>query len=330
MNNAQLTARVGLFFLLGVALVWATLETLSSGAVFKKQAYTVYALFDDLKELKVGDEVRMAGVKIGSVQATELKDRKAEAVLRIENPVKISGDAVATIGMSGLIGTNYVSVEMGSAGAPPLADGAAIRTEETPDLNTIMSELGGLGKKLNSALSSVNVVLNGSGPDGGLFQKLDKLVGENGARISATMQNLQEITDKINRGQGTAGKLVNDPELHDRLLASVEEIQATAAQAREFVASAQSILDQVKAGKGAIGTLVADQQSADNLKAAIQDLRDVADKLAKGQGTLGKLINDEELYGDVKNTMTKANRALDSLSDSAPISAVGTVANSLF
>ena len=35
MNNAQQTARVGLFFLLGLALTWVTFETLSDGKVFK-------------------------------------------------------------------------------------------------------------------------------------------------------------------------------------------------------------------------------------------------------------------------------------------------------
>ena len=35
MNNAQQTARVGLFFLLGLALTWVTFETLSGGTLFK-------------------------------------------------------------------------------------------------------------------------------------------------------------------------------------------------------------------------------------------------------------------------------------------------------
>jgi phospholipid/cholesterol/gamma-HCH transport system substrate-binding protein len=331
MNNPQQTARVGLFFLLGVALVWATFETLSGGQLFRDRGYTVVASFDDLKEIKVGDEVRMAGVKIGSVEKTELRDRRAAAVLRIDSGIKIGRDAIAAIYMSGLIGNNYVAIDLGSADAPPLADGEAIRTEETPDLNTIMTELGTLGQKLDGALSSLTTSLSGNGsPDGGLFQKLDRLVSENSAKVGATLTNLQEITDKLNRGQGTMGRLINDPELHDKLVASVDEIHATATQARQFVASAQAILDQVRAGKGTIGALVYDEKSADNIKASIQNIRDVSDKLAKGEGTLGKLINDDTLYTNAKGTLSKADRALDSLNDSGPISAVGVVANSLF
>ena len=330
MNNTQQTARVGLFFLLGIALVWATFETLSSGRLFQAPGYTLTASFDDLKDLKVGDEVRMAGVKVGSVEQTELQGRRAEAVLRIDSGVKVSKDAVATIAMTGLIGTNYIAISLGSAGVAPLPAGGAIATEETPDFNTIMSDLGDLSQRLNVALSSLSASLTGPNGQGGLLQKLDALVTDNSSKITATLTNLQEITAKINSGQGTVGKLINDPDVHDQLLATVTELRATATQARQFVASAQDILDQVKAGKGTLGTLVYDQQSGENVKVAIQDLRDVADKLAKGEGTLGKLINDDTLYANAKNTLTKADRALDSLNDSGPISAVGVVANSLF
>ncbi len=330
MNNAQQTARIGLFFVLGVALVWATFETLSGGHLFGDHGYTVVAAFDDLKELKVGDEVRMAGVKIGSVEKTELKGRKADAILRIDTGVKIARDATAAINMSGLIGNNFIAIALGSASAPLLADGGSIQTVSTPDLNTIMSQLGELGHKLDGALSSLSVALNGNGKQPGLFQNLNRLVSDNSAKVGATLTNLQAITDKLNRGQGTLGKLINDPDLHDQLLAAVSEIKATAGQAQEFIANAQSILKQVKSGKGALGALVYDPKTADNVKVAIQNLRDVSDKLAKGEGTLGKLINDDSLYTSAKGTLTKADRALDGMNDSGPISAVGVVANSLF
>ena len=43
MNNSQQTIRVGLFFLLGVALAWITFESLSGGQIFKKEGYTLIA-----------------------------------------------------------------------------------------------------------------------------------------------------------------------------------------------------------------------------------------------------------------------------------------------
>src|ERR1019366_4364558 len=275
--------------------------------------------------------VRLAGVKVGSVLKTRLAGRRGEAVLQIDPGVAIASDATATIVMSGLIGGNYVSVGVGSAGSPPLGDGAEIKTEDSPDLNTLMTQIGGRGKQPEDSLGSFSTAFNG-GPKtgGGIIQKLDKLVTDNTAKLNATMENLQQITDKINRGDGTLGKLVNDPKLHDELLATVDEIKATATQAKEFVANAQSVMDQVKSGQGALGTLVYDPKAAADIKASIADLRSVSDKLAKGEGTLGKLINDDGLYDSAQVTIKKVDRTLDGLNDSGPITAVGIVANALF
>ncbi len=331
MNTSQQTARVGLFFLLGVALVWVTFETLSDGKLFEERGHTLVARFDDLKQIKTGDDVRMAGVKVGSVKTTELAGRLGEAVLQIDPKIEVPGDATASIQMSGLIGGNYVSIEQGRIGSPPLADGAEIKTSESPDLNTLMKQIGGLGKQLQDSLGSFSTALNGDTTGGGgIIQKLDKLITENTARLNATMTNLQQITDKINNGEGTLGKLVNDPKLHDDLLATVDEVKAAADQAKVFVANAESVMDQVKSGQGTLGTLVYDQKSADNIRVSIANLRSVSDKLASGQGTLGKLINDDSLYNSAKVTMKKADRTLDGLSDSGPITAVGIVVNALF
>ena len=330
MNTMQQTARVGLFFLLGVALVWVTFETLSDGKIFEEHTHTLIAGFNDLKQLKTGDEVRLAGVKVGSVEKTRLAGRRAEAVLEIDPKVPIAVDATASIVMSGLIGGNYVSIDMGSPGAPTLPDGAEIKTLETADLNTLMTEIGGLGKQLQDSLGSFSRALNGDSKGGGIIQKLDKLVTENSDRVNKTMVNLQEITDKINTGQGTLGKLVNDPTLHDQLLATVGEIKTAASDAKTFVASAEGIMDQIKSGQGTLGTLIYDQKSADDIKASIANIKSVSEKLAKGEGTLGKLINDPGLYDSAQVTIKKVDRTLDGLSDSGPVTAVGIVVNALF
>lgn len=330
MNQLQQTARVGLFFLLGIALVWVTFETLSGGKAWQDKGYNLIAGFENLRELKAGDEVRMAGVKIGSVEKTLLAHRRAEAVLRIQPNVKVASDAVATITMAGLIGTNYIGIDLGSPDAAPLAPGTEIRTRSTPDLNTVMTQIGDLGKKLEGALGSFGQAMNGDGKGGGLFQKLDRLVTENNDKIGATLTNLREITDKINHGDGTLGRLVNDPTLHNELVATLGEIKGAAEEAKTFVANAQEIVDQVKTGKGTLGALVYDDATGNDIKVLAKNLRDVSDKLAHGQGTLGKLINDDTLYSDARGTLKKADRALDGLNDSGPISAVGVLANALF
>ena len=331
MNNMQQTARVGLFFLLGLALTWVTFETLRGGKVFKDQGYNLIAGFESLKELKEGDEVRMAGVKVGEVEQTRLAGRRAEAVLRINPNVRIKSDATATIVMAGLIGTNYVGIDLGTEAAPDLPDGAEIRTKTTADLNSVMSQIGDLGKKLEDAIGDLGNALGGDGKGGpGIIQKVDQLVTENRENIRQTTSNLQAITDKVNQGEGTIAKLINEPTLHNDLVATLDEFRSSAAEAKTFIANAQSIVDEVKAGKGAIGALVFDQKAGDDLRASIANLRSVSDKMASGEGTLGKLLSDDTMLRDVQAIMKKADRALDGLDDTGPITAVGVISNALF
>jgi phospholipid/cholesterol/gamma-HCH transport system substrate-binding protein len=330
MTTTQNTARVGLFFLLGLALIWVTYETLGDGNALKKRGYNLVAGFDNLKELKAGDDIRMAGVKIGAVESTRLAGRRAEAVLRIDPAVQIAGDATATISSAGLLGTNYISIDLGSPGVAPLAAGAEISTQTSPDLNTIMTQLGELGNKLEGALGSIGDAMGGKEGEPGLLQRINTLLTDNSAKVDATMTNLQEITHKVNQGEGTLGKLINDPSLHDDLLATVGELKVAAGDARNFMAEAQTLVTQVKSGQGTLGTLIYDEQAGNDIKAVASNLKELSDKLAKGEGTLGKLINDDSLFREAQGTLRKADRALDGMGDSGPITAVGAVAGALF
>jgi len=329
MNNRMQSIRVGLFFLLGVALLWVTFESLNGGRVFKTKGYMLLARFDNLKGLHDGDDILMAGVRVGSVRQTRLAGRRAEAVFSIQPEINIPNDSFATVATSSLLGSNHIEVSIGSRDVPFLPPGAEIQTRNTVDMNEVIAKLGSLGDRLEQVVTEIGKNLGG-GEGGSLFKRIDQLVIDNGPKLTETVANLQDITAKIRNGEGTIGKLVNDSKLHDDLLASIGEIKGAASDARAFVANAQSIIDQMKSGKGAIGTLVYDEQTGDQIKLTLKNLKEVSDKLNNGQGTLGKLISDDSLFREAQGTMRKVDRAVDSMSDQGPITAVGVAAKSLF
>lgn len=331
MNNTQMTARVGFFFLVGIALTWVTFEALRNGGVDKKHGYTVIAGFKSLKELKVGDDVRMAGVKIGGVETTRLGRGRAEAVLRILPKFQIAQNSTATIAMAGLIGTNYISIDIGDPDAGVIEPGGELKTRNAADLNQIISDLGSLGEDLKGALGEIGKAMGpGADGQGGLFQKLDRLVTENSSKISHTLTNLEDITAKIRNGDGTIGKLVNDPAAYHNINATLAEIKAAAAEAKTFLANTQGIVDQVKSGHGALGTLIYDEESGNNIKIVARNLRELSEKLNNPNSTFGQLITDDALIKDAQATLRKVDRAVDGMGDSGPISAVGVVAGALF
>jgi phospholipid/cholesterol/gamma-HCH transport system substrate-binding protein len=331
MNNTQQSVRVGLFTLLGVALAWITFEALSGGQIFKPEGYTIIAPFSNLKGLKTGDEVLMAGVKIGTVEETRLGNQRVEAVLTIDPKVKIPDDAVASVETSSLLGAQMLSVSFGKS-TTMLAPGAEIKTRNTVDLNEVISQLGSLGSKLEAVADGVGKALGGGaeGGTGSLFTKLDTLVTENGPKLTETVANLQEITAKLKSGEGTMGRLINDAKLHDELLASVGEIKAAAADARTFLGDSKGLMADIRSGKGALGVLLYDQATADNIKLTATNLKELSTKLNSGEGTFGKLMADDSLYREAQGLIKKADRALEGLGDQGPITAVGVAANALF
>ncbi len=329
MNNSQQTVRVGLFFLLGVALAWITFESLSGGQIFRKKGYTLVAPFANLKGLKTGDDILMAGVKIGSVAETRLGHQRVEAVLTIEPKVQIPTDAVASVETSSLLGSQHLAVSFGR-GATFLKDGDEIQTKNTVDMNEVIAQLGSLGAKLESVADGVSKALGGGEGSTSLFNKLDRIVTDNGPKLTETIANLQDITAKIRNSEGTLGRLVNDPKLHDELLASVGEIKQAAADARVFMGDAKGIVADVKSGKGTLGVLLYDDATASSIKVTAKNLREISDKINGGQGTLGKLLSDDGLYKEAQSTLKKADRMIDGLGDQGPITAVGVAAQALF
>jgi phospholipid/cholesterol/gamma-HCH transport system substrate-binding protein len=235
-----------------------------------------------------------------------------------------------TIVMSGLIGTNYIGIDLGSIDAPVLQPGAEIRTKTTPDINSVMSQIGQLGQKLEGALGNIGTALAGDPGHPGIVQKIDQLVTDNRDKVGATLTNLQQITDKVNKGEGTLGRIISDPKLYDDLTATVAEIKTSVGEAKTFLDNAQAIMADIKSGKGTIGALVYDPKTAEDLKASIANVRAVSDKISRGEGTLGKLLSDDGMLRDAQAIMKKADRALDGLDDTGPITAVGVVAKGLF
>jgi phospholipid/cholesterol/gamma-HCH transport system substrate-binding protein len=89
--------------------------------------YSLTARFESVDGITTGTDVRMAGIKIGTVTRQELDTDTYEAVLTIsvDSTVKLPIDSSAKITSDGLLGDRYVSLDPG--GDPTLlADGGVI------------------------------------------------------------------------------------------------------------------------------------------------------------------------------------------------------------
>lgn len=108
----------------------------ASGKGVERGAYRLAAVFGKVDGIAEGSEVRISGVKVGSVSGRSLDPETYEAKIdmRIAKDVKIPDDSIAKIVSDGLLGGAYVSIEPG-ASEEALADGGAItQTQGSVDL----------------------------------------------------------------------------------------------------------------------------------------------------------------------------------------------------
>ena len=77
--------------------------------------YTLYADFEHIDGLYVGSEVRLAGVKVGTVTSARIDPQTYQAIVGfdVENQIKLPKDTSATITSDGLLGSKYLSLGPG-------------------------------------------------------------------------------------------------------------------------------------------------------------------------------------------------------------------------
>lgn len=292
--NASQSIRVGIFFIFGVALLWIVFETLSGYRIDQRDGYRLSATFADIQQLKATSEVRMAGVRIGTVTATRLDGTKAAVEMMIGKEYKVPANSTATIATAGMLGLNYISIVPGDSADSASANGT-IATIQTPDLGTVMAKLDGVGDRLDTVLA-----------------------------------NAQVITANIADGKGTIGKLINEPGAYTELMATVKDIQKAANNASAFINNTNEVVAHVRTGEGVLGTLIYDQQAADNLKVTVTNVRDFTTRLNNPDSSLGRFISNDSLYRQASNTLTKLDGAINSMNDAGPITAVGVLGSALF
>lgn len=142
MKKINFDAVVGLFVLAGfLAFVYMSLQLGEFSVFSMEKTYSVSANFGNVSGLKRGAIVEMAGVNVGKVSNISLGENdQAQVRLQINNGVKITDDAVASIKTQGIIGDKYIKISQGGS-TELLADGGVImETESAVDLEELVSK----------------------------------------------------------------------------------------------------------------------------------------------------------------------------------------------
>ncbi|MGO9940637.1 MAG: MlaD family protein [Terracidiphilus sp.] len=216
-------ARLGAFIVATLAILVLGVFIIGGKQYLFSSTYQLKAQFDNVVGLDAGGDVRVGGVHSGTVRDIVLPHRPGEKVTVIMDLGKstheiIKRDSVATIETEGLLGNQFLAISFGSAGSGDVRDGDIISSEAP-------LEMADLFQKTSDILDSSQQAI------------------QNATRATA---NLDSISAKIDRGQGTAGALVNDKALYNNLAQTTGSMRDTMVQAQAGVTDFQENMEAMK------------------------------------------------------------------------------------
>jgi phospholipid/cholesterol/gamma-HCH transport system substrate-binding protein len=300
---------VGIFVVASLAALLITVVIVARQEGLFQEYVEYRSIFKNVSGLKAGSEVHLAGVTVGNVLKTSI-DPDGNIVVTFQVLKKYSDrirkDSRCTIGFMGLLGEKSLDLTPGSIKEAPIPPEGLVVSVEPLDITQLLARAAPSLNDVQKVLTNLVSITQGlAGPE----SDFNKIFSE-----------LKEIVSKVNAGQGSLGKLVNDPTLY-------RDTAETMAQVRQFV-------DDLEKSKGLLGTLVNDpvfkeravktmtelEGTFANLNKTAADLRLVAARLpdmAKkldgflanlnraGKGLPGLVTQGESAFSDVDIT-TKA------------------------
>lgn len=239
-RNQVTVAVVGTLLLAAVLLVAVNLNSLP----FLNPTHTYYADFADANGLKSGDDVRVEGVSVGSVESVGVQGDHVHVAFTVRSSLRLGDQSRASIEIATVLGNLFMQVE--SAGSGRLSSGATIPTSRTAVPYTLLGALNTLGTfaqdtdlgKLRTSLSLLSQNLAGVSPgQAGTaltgLAALARTVADKQSEISAILNQADAVVGTLNRNSGALVALLTQGDeflrlIQDRSLVIGQLLQDTA------------------------------------------------------------------------------------------------------
>lgn len=276
---------------LATALLAATIVNLS----FTPE-HTYRAVFSDVTGLEKGDDIRVAGVRVGEVEEIRIKDRTLAEVsftVRADRPLLTATHAV--IRYRNLVGQRYVALTEGAGDARPLRPGGTIplsHTEPALDLNVLLNGF----KPLFAALSPDDV--------NQLATEIIRTLQGEGGTVNSLLVHTASLTTTLADRDRLIGSVI------DNLNTVLTTLDQRGARFSELLTQLRRVISGLSADRKPIGDSlvnIADLTGATAglLQDARPPLKDDIARLTDVTGTLNR--NEKTVEGVLQRLPNKLN-----------------------
>lgn len=259
--------KLGMFVIVGLFLFVGTIYVVGKQKNLFGSTIELYSKFNSVNGLAVGNNVRLSGINIGTVEDIEfLNDTSVVIKMVIKDEVRkyIKKDAVASINSDGLMGDKVLTITSGKKSTILINDQDYIRSKKAIEMDDLMV----------SVKKSV----------------------DNAGLITA---ELAQFSSSMNNGDGALSKLVSDKKFGNSVDNMVTSLEASASEFETFTTSMNN-------GKGALSKLISNERmgnsidsSLTNVKTATKGLNEVIEA-AKHNFLLRGFFNKKKKEEDKK------------------------------
>jgi phospholipid/cholesterol/gamma-HCH transport system substrate-binding protein len=232
--------KLGLFILGGIVLFAAVLFVIGKKNNLFTPVFTLSAAFSNVSGLQIGNNIRFSGITIGTVDdITIVNDSTVKVAMVLKNSVRkfIKTDSKAIIASDGIIGDKLVIISQGSSESAIVKEGQLLESEEPIETAEIIASL--------------------------------QITAANAEVIT---EQLAEVMIKVNSGNGTLGRLIQDPTIANNLSQTMQNMKTSSQGLTENMEAAKEsflLKGYFNRKKKAAAKKAADKKAADE-KAAEQ------------------------------------------------------------
>ncbi len=287
-------ARVGFLVFVGVIAFTLAIFFVGQKSQLFSSVFYVQVNFSSAEGVKPGAYVMLSGYNVGTVSNISLSESadSVRLLLRVDAEIHpfIKTDSKAEILQEGLVGNKYINLSIGSDKAERVKDYGYIK-------GIAPFAIAGLAENVSAITDTTRMVIS----------------------------ELNTMLSRINRGEGTLGKLFTEDEVYDRLAEITRQTEEGLRITNRHLDNLSDLLIQSAEVLNRI-TVKADT-AMDNTNRLTAEAAELIADVNSGNGTLGALMKDRSLYDslvtllsaltdvsyDAGNAATQASRSLHAM-----------------
>lgn len=265
-KNINHKIRLGIFISLGILIFILAVYFIGEKQQMFRSTFRLTGVFKDVGGLQIGNNVRLSGINVGTVENVSLiSDTSVVVEILIDETTRkfIKKDAIASIGSEGLMGNKVLIITPGIGSQQTIENNDVIATTQPIEIDEIIKSLKTTidnTSTITGDLAKISTnIESGKGTIGRLM--MDPTWRQN---IQSTIVNLKDGSDQFKIVMDKAGEI-------DSILVA---IKSTIGYTAGITSDLAAITNSLQSGEGTIGRLLMNTTAAENFDSTMINLKE--------------------------------------------------------